>query len=376
MRPVLLPVAMAVAGGLFLSAPPAVAQELARPVLHGRVLRGDSILREGRVVVHHVSSESQGQIDSTRIRRDGTFSIALPSVPDSTHREVYFASVRHDGILYFGPALARPIQLDSTYEIHTWDTATAPPRGATLTVEVRNLFLEQDSLGRWQVTDLFQVRNDGKRTLVAAPDGLVWRYPLATGARDAEVGPGGDVASDAVAFENGDLIIRAPLSPGQRLFVARYYVPDPFLDLSLPGITEHFDILLREPAPPIDAPGFTTLDRIELEPGTTYRRYAATQVRDGSVKLTKGSPPRQPPVGWYAVVLALILAGVGLWGFRKGAARGLPRPARSADTRHALLVEIAMFDDAFGARVGPSVEERKAYEARRKELLRRLRTLG
>ncbi|MCG6955283.1 MAG: hypothetical protein LJF04_04755 [Gemmatimonadetes bacterium] len=376
MRRRLLPAALAVAGILFLGVPGTQAQALAQPVLQGRVLLGDSVLREGRVVVHHVSSESQGQVDSTRIRRDGTFSVQLPSMPDSTHHEIYFASVRHDGILYFGPALTVPIQLDSTYEIRTWDTTVVAKEGTPLTIEVRNIFLEQDSTGTWRITDLFQLRNDGKRTLVAAPGGIVWRYPLAAGATNAEVAPTGDVASDAMAFENGDLVIRAPLSPGKRLFAIQYDVPDPYLNLRLPGITEHLDILVREPAPPLDVPGFTAMDRIQLEPGTTYRRYAATQIRDGAVKLTQGTPPRSPPVRWYAVVLSMILAGAGLWAFRKGAVPVLPRPARGVDSRHALLVEIAQLDEAFAARGDPSVEERKAYEAGRRELLRRLRLLG
>jgi hypothetical protein len=372
----LLPVVMAVAGGLFLYASGAGAQALAKPVLQGRVLLGDSVLRDGRVVVHHVSAESQGQVDSTRIRPDGTFSVQLPSMPDSTHHEIYFASVRHDGILYFGPALTVPIQLDSTYEIRTWDTTVVAKEGAPLTIEVRNIFLEQDSTGTWQITDLFQLRNDGKRTLVAAPGGIVWRYPLATGATNAEVAPTGDVAADAMGFEGGDLVVRAPLSPGKRLFAIRYDVPDPYLQLRLPGITEHLDILVREPAPPLDAPGFTAMDRIQLEAGTTYRRYAATQIRDGSVKLTRGKPPQSPPVRWYAVVLSMILAGAGLWAFRKGSVPVLPRPTRGADSRRALLVEIAQLDDAFAARGDPSLEERKAYEARRKELLRRVRMLA
>jgi hypothetical protein len=350
------------------------AQVLARPVLNGQVLLGDSVLRSGRVVLHRVSQSSQGQVDSTRVHSDGTFSVRLPSVPDSSRSEVYFASVRYAGILYFGRALTVPVQLDSVYEIHAWDTTMVAPRGTPLTVEVRNLFLEQDS-GRWQVTDLFQVRNDTDRTLVASSGGLVWRYPLATGASDATMGDM-DVAQDAVGFEAGDMIIRAPLPPGERLFVARYHVPDPYLDLRLPGITEHLDILVREPAPPLDAPGFTPMDRIELEPGSSYRRYAAMQVRDGSVKLTRGKEPRSPPVRWYAVALSMVLASAALWAFRQGpGARALARePAQGS--RRSLLVEIALLDESFDARADPTPEERKAYEARRRELLRRLRSEG
>ena len=55
-----------------------VAQELADPVLNGRVFLGDSAARSGVVVVHRVSTDSQGEVDSVRVRSDGTFSVRLP----------------------------------------------------------------------------------------------------------------------------------------------------------------------------------------------------------------------------------------------------------------------------------------------------------
>lgn len=374
MRRALLIVVFVAAGALVAHAPRARAQVLAKPVLHGKVFVGDSVLHQGRVILHHVSMASQGEVDSTRIARDGTFTFDLPSVPDSAHSEIYFASVRHSGILYFGPALVRAVQLDSLYTIHTWDTTMVAAKGVPLPVETRNIFLQQDS-GHWVATDLFQVRNDANKTLVAPPGGLVWRYPLAAGATDAVVIQS-DVGADAEGFEGGDIVIKAPLSPGDQLFVARYRVPDPYLTLRLPGITEHLNILVREPAPPINAPGFTLMEPVQMDPGTTYRRYGAMQIRDGVVRLSKGSKPRTPPVRWFSVILAMVLAGVGLWAFRKGNTGTLPRPSRAANTRHALLVEIAALDDSFEARVNPSPEERKAYEVRRRELLRRLRVLG
>ncbi len=374
MRRALLLAVPVVAGALLVHAPRARAQVLAEPVLHGKVFVGDSVLDRGRVVLHHVSMQAQGEVDSTGVAPDGTFTFHLPSVPDSVHSEIYFASVRHAGILYFGPALVKAIQLDSLYVIHTWDTTMVATEGVPLPVQTRNIFLEQDS-GHWVATDLFQVRNESNRTLVASPGGLVWRYPLAAGATHAVVIQS-DVGSDAEGFEDGDLVIRAPLSPGDQLFVARYRVPDPYLTLRLPGITEQLNILVREPAPPIDAPGFTVMQPVQMDPGATFRRYGAMQLHDGVARLSRGTAPRSPPVRWFSVVLAVILAGVGLWAFGKGNAGAVSQPSRAADTRRALLVEVAALDDAFEARVSPSPEERKGYEVRRRDLLRRLRALG
>lgn len=371
----LFTVALIVSGVLLLCAPGAQGQVLAKPVLHGKAFLGDSVLHRGEVILHHLSAKAQGEVDSVRLAPDGTFSFRLPTVPDSAHSEIYFASVRHAGILYFGPALTLAVQLDSLYEIHTWDTTMVPAQGVALTVEARNIFLQQDSgSGQWSVTDLFEVRNDAKKTLVAKPGGAVWRYPLAAGATDPVLARA-DVAAGSEGFKDGDLVVRAPLSPGEQLFVARYRVPDPYLKLRLPGVTEQLNILVREPAPPLNAPGLTVAEPVQMQAGTTYRRFTTSQVRDGVVHLSRGTKPRAPPVRWYAVILAMVLAGVALWGFRKGAVGGLPRPTRAANTRQALLVEIAQLDDAFEARSDPSPEERKAYEVRRRNLLRRLRAM-
>ena len=141
---------------------------------------GDSALGSATVVLHHVAESEQGEIDSTRAAPDGSFSFDLPTVPDPGRDEVYFASVRHSGILYFGSPVNMAVQLDSLYEIRVYDTVTTPATGVQLPVEVRNIFLEANG-DRWQVTDLFQLRNDGERTLVAPENGYVWRYPLPEG---------------------------------------------------------------------------------------------------------------------------------------------------------------------------------------------------
>ncbi len=333
---------------------------------------GDSTLTSGTVVLHHVASESQGEIDSTRVAPDGTFSFPLPTVPDPGRSEVYFASVRHDGILYFGKAITTAVQLDSLYEIHTYDTRTAPEGGVQLPVEVRNLFLEPDG-ERWQVTDLFQIRNDGDRTLVAPEGGFIWRYPLPPGLEDPVVAQA-EFATGAAVVEDGDLVVRTPLPPGERLFVVRYHIPDPFVTLPLPGTTRTLEILVREPAPPLDAPGLVVGERVEIEPGTTYRRFSGSNLSNTTVRLVEANVPGRPPVRWFAVVLGILLGSVAVWAVQKG--RPQRAPARTGDdARRALILEVARLDEAFDANPDPTPEERGAYQARRAELLRRLRTL-
>lgn len=335
---------------------------------------GDTAASSGTVILHRVSSNQQGEIDSTRVASDGTFSFRLPGVPDPGQSDVYFASVRHSGILYFGSPINTAVQLDSLYEIHAYDTETAPATGTTLPVQVRNLFLEANG-DRWQVTDLFQVRNDSPHTLVAADGGYIWRYPLPPGAADAEAADS-EFSSGAVTVDGGYLVLRTPLPPGERLFVVRYMEQEPFFQIPLPGSTESLEVLIKEPAPPIDVPGMTATDRIELEPGTTYRRYSATDLKDTQIELKRGREPGAPPVKWFAVILGLSLGAVAVWAIQKGRA-GKPRAAPATPQgRRGLILEVARLDQAFEANPSPTPEERGAYEARRAELLRRIQHLS
>jgi len=351
---------------------PAEGQEVATPELRGRALLGDGPLGSGTVVLHHVSSEAQGEIDSIAVGPDGGFRFLLPQVPDPARSDVYFASIRHAGVVYFGPPITAAVQLDSIYEIQAYDTLVAPSGGARLVVQARNLFLEQEE-SEWRVTDLFQIRNDEDRTLVAPEGGLVWRYPLPPEARDPQVAQA-EFADSGPELVAGDIVVREAIAPGERIYVVRYTTEDPFLEVPMPGVTEALDVLVREPAPAVDVPGLTVLQPVELEPGTTYRRYSGADLADATLRLLPGAEASNPPVRWFAVVLALTLAAAGVWAVRATALR--PTPAVPPPERRALILEIARLDDDFASSVAPSPEERGAYEARRTELMRRLRTMG
>lgn len=348
----------------------------AEPVLRGRVLLQDSLLRTGTVVLHRVATESQGEVDSARVASDGSFSFRLPSVPDPERSEIYFASVRHAGILYFGKAVTLPVQLDSLYEIQTYDTLMAPAGGARVPVQARNVFFEAGPDGAWQVTDLFQLRSDETRTLVAREGDVVWRHalpPSATGATVAQA----DFASAGAEIREGELAVTSPLPPGERLFVVRYAVDDPFLSLPVVGRTELLEILAQEPSPPLQGPGLERGQPVELEEGVTFQRLLGAHLEDTTLQLTEARGPGRPPVGWVALVLSLVLAGVGTWAVQRGAAPA-PTPRRPVEAmdRGTLIVEVARLDEAFEARDDPTPEERGAYEARRRALLRRLAELG
>lgn len=348
------------------------AQVEADPVLNGRALLGDTALTRGTVVLHHLTNTTQGEVDSAAVAPDGSFSFRLPNVPDPDRGDVFFASIRREGVSYFGSFVTTASQLDSVYAIQTYDTLLAPEEGVDLQIEIRTVFFEAVE-NRWRVTDVFQLANSRRRTVVTREPGAVWRYPLAAGAAEFAVGEG-DVGPDVIGLEDGDLVLRAPMAPGSRMFVVRYTLDDMFTVIPTPGVIDQFEVLIREPAPLMEVEGLRFLTRVELEVGSTYRRYSGQSVDLASIRLVAIDAPTQPPVKWVAVVLAVLLAGMGLFALRgTGLSLAGETPVSPAADRHSLLVQVARLDDDFDAQADPNAAARTLYERRRRELLRRIR---
>jgi hypothetical protein len=158
------------------------------------------------------------------------------------------------------------------------------------------------------------------------------------------------------------------------MFVVRYMLDDMLGTIPTPGVIEQFEVLIREPSPPMDIEGLNFLSRVELEVGSTYRRYSGQSVDLASIRLVALETPAQPPVKWVAVVLALLLTGMGLFALRGNglALAGEASLPHTAD-RHSLLVQVARLDDHFQAQEDPNAAGLTQYERRRSELLRRIR---
>ncbi len=354
--------------------------------LGGTVYVGEALMTDGTVVLHHLTEGAPGTLDSVDIGQDGTFRFELPWAPDPARGDVYFASVRHHGVLYFGQAITQAAQLDSAYTVTAYDTLLAPARGMAVPLRSRSVFLEPDSAGTWRVTDIFQLFNDRDRTLVTREGGYVWAHPLPSAATDVVAGEG-ELSFAAAEYEEGRLVVRAAIPPGERLFVVRYRLPDVEVEIPNVGPAGAFDLLVREPAPPVTVSELELRDRIELEAGSTYIRFTGVDVVAPSLTVARGERPSPPRVEWVALLLAIVLGGAGLYVLRprptpvgaggSAAVVDEDRPRRAAPPsveREALLHQIARLDEDFAS--GPrGAEERVEYERRRSALLRRVRAL-
>jgi hypothetical protein len=345
------------------------AQIEAHAVLAGQVVLGDSAMRAGTVVLHRVSDIQQGEIDSTRVA-NGAFSFTLPGVPNPAMGDIYFASVRHQGVMYFGPAITQAIDLDSAYVIQAYDTLLAPAEGTDIVLEGRTLFIDPQEQS-WTVTDVFQLRNDIDRTIVARPGGRVWTYPLPPAATDVVTGEG-EMSPDVITYDSGSLVVRGAIPPGERLFVARYTLSSLEVEIPTPGTTQLFDVLVREPSPALDVAGLTPAEGVQTESGATYRRYAGENIAMASVQITMGEETSPPPVQWIAVILAAILTAGGILALRSRSASRAPAAARSG-TREDLLLEVARLDEDYQRQSSPTDAVTQEYRARRAALLQRLR---
>ncbi len=344
--------------------------------LRGRVMLGGLGVDSAVAVLHRVSMEEAGEVDSVLVVPGGDFEFRIerpPSVSDQSN--ILFASVRYEGVLYFGPAVTEADQLDSLYVVNVFGAETAPVEGNPLPVTVRNVFLERWEEG-WRATDLFQILNAGERTLVAAKDGVVWSYPLPPGATSLELGQG-DLPPDAVTFEEDRVTVRAPLPPGERMLLIRYELPTLEAEFPAPRATETFDLLVKEPAPTLDVAGLQPIDVVALDAESTYRRYSATDLIDASVSIEEGSEGGLPSMGLFAVLLAALLGGVGLFAYLRpsvrpiGSRRPLAASAGPQDERATLILKVARLDESNKGVSDP--DARRTILEQRAVLMARLR---
>ena len=359
--------------------PTLVAQQLATAELSGIVLLGDAALPSKQVTLHRVGTDTSGPVDSLSTDQDGSFRFTLPSIPDpGVEQTVFFASVLHDGVSYFGSAIHLAVQLDTLYEIRVYDSESAPAEGAGLPLQARYVLLEEQQ-GFWTATDLLQVNNPGERTLVAVAEGITWSYPLPEGATDLEIG-GGEMTPDAAELVGSSLRVKSSIPPGMREFVVRYRLADPFVTLSLPGFTGEMELLVREPAPPLDVVGLQPAAPIEMEAGVTYRRFVEASLVEATVTLSEGEGQPIVPTRWLAVGLSLVLAIASLYTVLRprtavaGHAEAPVSPeVTSFERRQMILLEVARLDES---RDKGEIALEDEWAARRRVLIERLRELG
>jgi hypothetical protein len=343
-------------------------------LLKGQVIRGDVPITDGLVMLHSVSSMRAGQVDSVNLNKQGLFEFLLPdSSGEPVVGELYIASVEYQGVLYFGSAVTDEAQLEDLYTIPVFESKSVNAEGVALPLKVRNILLA-NNLNTWEVRDVIAVENPRSETLIpTGDDGIVWSYPLPDGFSEPRV-VRGELPPEDVLFTENRVLVKAPIPPGERMLVILYQLPDLDVIFPAPGITETFEMFVKEPGPSLQVTDLDPLDVVSLEPGSTYRRYTGSNLVDANISVIEVNESDPYPLGRISLAVAILLISVvALSGMGY---IGPSRPAEISPLEHKrfLLLKIAQLDQF--REKGIDLEEDFNLQAERTELLAQLKDQG
>ena len=351
-----------VPGGSWLAT---VEQEPGGGVLSGWVLVGDLPADSGTVVLHRVSAQFSGEIDSVRVGAGGAFQMRLPEVSGDAADDVFFATIRYQDVLYIGEAITARPEPDGTYVIQAYPALPAGP-DARARVRVRNLLVEPLDPGPgWSIADFFELGNDAQATLVASEHGPAWSHALPPDAAGFRVGQS-DLAAGMASLRDGRVHVSAPMPPGESVYLFRYTIAADRFSVPMEGTTGSMELLMREPAGDLAVAGLANVPEVEID-GVRYRRFAGRDMAPSVVTVARGGaggPLSSVPVA--AILLTLALAGAGALVAARSQA---PKSRSSAGRRRQeVLVAIARLDEERGVGQLPAED----YERRRARLLEEL----
>jgi hypothetical protein len=287
----------------------------------GRVLRGgrDTVPLAGAwVVLHKVSRESGGAVDSARSDARGRYRILLRR-PDSA--SVYVVSAWYDSLAYFSLPLnviERPaVQVE---DIMTFPTSVSGPplRLARRLATVAGA--SED--GTREVLEILEIENPGVTTRITR-DTLAptWAGRVPEHAGQFRGGQG-DISPEAMVFRNDSILVLGPIPPGPvKQLSYGYALPEGTRTLVIPidQLTVELNLLIEDTAAVVHAPALESLGVQEIE----QRRFAA--YRAGPLEPGARVEILLPRAGFRAqtllpYVIAVFAAGMVLalvWALRK-----------------------------------------------------------
>jgi hypothetical protein len=324
-----------------------------------RLARGDTLpVARQRVVLHRVSREVQGPIDSALTDPRGHF--AFRFLPDTA--ALYLLSARYAGVEYFSaPIHVNPVLPDTALVLLVSDTSTSTP----VALASRHLVVSRPGKdGTREVLDIATLRNSGERTRVPADSQTPsWAMPLPIGVLNPQAGQS-DFSPEAMVIEGDSLRLFAPIAPGEKDLSISYAVPARAhtLAIPLPQVTGTVFVLLEEPEARLAGASVGTVDTQTIQ-GHRFRRWSVVVSRPDTLRVqfaTDWLGNLALPLG---VALVAGLLGLGAWiGLRRGAKPAAPTP-------DALIEAIARLDARYQGREPEfSPEEWRQYRQTRDAL--------
>jgi hypothetical protein len=306
---------------------PALAQQPAPRTLGGEVVKGGEPVPGVEVTLHRVTREQSGEVARRTTDAGGRFEFEIAPA-DSGAFAVLFTTAEFHGIRYFGRAIHPDEEAADGYSVEVFDTASALPEPVRLSR--RDMVLVSQPGGGWEVDEIIRLNNPNRLTLVSAGASPTWELSIPEGAEAFEVGES-ELPADQIQRMGDRVLLMLPLTPGEREMFIRYRIP-PALDeavLEFGSPADTFNLYVRQPAPRLEVAGLTSTNMVEVE-GEQFLRYAATGLAEGSsvtLEWESSAPPVDPIVA--AVVVSLLLLGVGVVAAVRGPGRATARPERT-----------------------------------------------
>lgn len=321
------------------------------------------------VVLHRVGTDRAGPLDSIRSDAAGRFRFRYrrSGSPDA----LYFVSSTYRGIAYFSSPLRTAVARGGDADLLVYDTTT---NAGALRVQGRHLVVSGLRDGRREVAEVFELENDGKRTIVPRDaTHPAWFIHFPAGAESLKV-VSDDVSAGAVSLQRGRGEVYAPISPGVRQLVVTYRLPPGAFPLSLPmeQPVALLEVLTEEPRGVVEGATLAETSAAQID-GRLFRRYVAQNVAASAV-VRVSVPAASEGSATASIVLALAMAaamgGALVWRSRRRAAStAAPIPAMSPAER--LVAELAALDARF-ERSGGDAADRREYERARADLKSRV----
>lgn len=239
----------------------------------GRVLRGggDTVpLPNAWVVLHKVTRESGGPVDSARTDARGRYRIPLRQ-PDSA--SVYVVSAWYDSLAYF----SLPLNVTSRAAVHVEDIMTFPTSASGPPLRLaRRLATVAGARedGTREVLEILEIENPGVSTRITK-DSLAptWAGRVPEHAGQFRGGQG-DISPEAMVFRNDSVYVLGPIPPGPvKQLSYGYAMPAGTRTLTIPidQATTELNLLVEDTAAAVRAPKLDSLGVQEIE----QRRFAA-----------------------------------------------------------------------------------------------------
>jgi len=293
----------------------------------GRVLLGgrDSVpLRGNRVVLHRVTRESAGPMDSVLTDAAGRYRIQLArprATADSGAGAVYVVSTWHDSLAYF----SLPINVQGRTAVTVEDLVVYATTKGTPPIDLARRLVTlglPGADGTREVLEILELQNTGLSTRIT-DDTLVptWSGAIPPGAIQFQAGQG-DISPEAIKRVGDRVFVLGAIPPGQsKQLTYGYVLPAGGGRFAIPidQATRDLNLLVEDTVAAVEAPSLESLGVQQVE-DRRFAAYRAGPLATGdrvTIGLPRGPFRPQMLVPYVVGLLGAGMLGALVWALRR-----------------------------------------------------------